>query len=77
MMDKEVKKKEKDIIIDTIIDIIFVLIATSTGEELSQRLFHSDNILLAILVSVVIYSALCAARRFITTVYYSHKKHGS
>ena len=48
-----------------------------TGEELSQRLFHSDNILLAILVAVVIYSALCAARRFITTVYYSHKKHGS
>lgn len=48
-----------------------------TGEELSQRLFHSDNILLVILVSVVIYSALCAARHFITAIYYSHKKHGS
>ena len=73
MMDKEVKDKT----IDTIIDIIFYVIAMFTGEELSQRLFHSDNILLVILVSVVIYSALCAARHFITTVYYSHKKHGS
>lgn len=73
MMDKEVKDKT----IDTIIDIIFYVIAMSTGEELSQRLFHSDNILLVILVSVVIYSALCAARHFITTVYYLHKKYGS
>ena len=73
MMDKEVKDK----IIDTIIDFIFYGIAMFPAEELSQRLFHSDNILLAILVAVVIYSALCAARRFITTVYYSHKKHGS
>lgn len=73
MMDKEVKDK----IIDTIIDFIFYGIAMFPAEELSQRLFHSDNILLAILVAVVIYSALCAARRFITTVYYSHKKHSS
>lgn len=72
MMDEEVKDKT----IDTIIDIIFYVIAMSTGEELSQRLFHSDNILLVILVSVVIYSALCAARHFITAIYYSHKKHG-
>lgn len=56
MMDKEVKDKT----IDTIIDIIFYVIAMFTGEELSQRLFHSDNVLLVILVSVVIYSALCA-----------------
>lgn len=55
-MDKEVKDKT----IDTIIDIIFYVIAMFTGEELSQRLFHSDNVLLVILVSVVIYSALCA-----------------
>ncbi len=73
MMDKEVKDK----IIDTIIDFIFYGIAMFPAEELSQRLFHSDNILLAILVAVVIYNALCAARHFITTVYYSHKKHGS
>ena len=73
MMDKEVKDKS----IDTIIDIIFYVIAMFTGEELSQRLFHSDNILLVILVSVVIYSALCAARHFITAIDYSHKKHGS
>ena len=39
-MDKEVKDKT----IDTIIDIIFYVIAMFTGEELSQRLFHSDNI---------------------------------
>lgn len=56
MMDKEVKDKT----IDTIIDIIFYVIAMFTGEELSQRLFHSDNVLLVILVSVVIYSAQCA-----------------
>lgn len=56
MMDKEVKDKS----IDTIIDIIFYVIAMFTGEELSQRLFHSDNVLLVILVSFVIYSALCA-----------------
>lgn len=56
MMDKEVKDKT----IDTIIDIIFYVIAMFTGEELSQRLFHSDNVLLVILVSFVIYSALCA-----------------
>lgn len=56
MMDKEVKDKT----IDTVIDIIFYVIAMFTGEELLQRLFHSDNILLVILVSVVIYSALCA-----------------
>lgn len=55
-MDKEVKDKT----IDTIIDIIFYVIAMFTGEELSQRLFHSDNVLLVILVSFVIYSALCA-----------------
>lgn len=55
-MDKEVKDKS----IDTIIDIIFYVIAMFTGEELSQRLFHSDNVLLVILVSFVIYSALCA-----------------
>ena len=73
MMDKEVKDK----IIDTIIDFIFYGIAMFPAEELSQRLFHSDNILLAILVAVVIYNALCAGRHFITTVYYSHKKHGS
>lgn len=65
MMDKEVK----DIIIDTIIDIIFYVIAMSTGEELSQRLFHSDNILLVILVSVVIYSALCAVKQFIIKIW--------
>lgn len=63
-MDKEVKDK----IIDTIIDIIFYVIAMSTGEELSQRLFHSDNILLVILVSVVIYSALCAVKQFIIKI---------
>ena len=40
----------------------------STGEELSQRLFHSDNILLVILVSVVIYSALCAVKQFIIKI---------
>lgn len=72
-MDKEVKDKT----IDTIIDIIFYCIAIYLSEELLQRLFHTDNILLVILVSVVIYSALCAARHFITTVYYLHKKHGS
>ena len=55
MMDKEVKDKT----IDTIID-IFYCIAIYLSEELSQRLFHSDNVLLVILVSFVIYSALCA-----------------
>ena len=55
-MDKEVKDKT----IDTIIDIIFYFIAIFPAEELSQRLFHSDNILLVILVSFVIYIALCA-----------------
>lgn len=54
-MDKEVKDKT----IDTIID-IFYCIAIYLSEELSQRLFHSDNVLLVILVSFVIYSALCA-----------------
>lgn len=56
MMDKEVKDKT----IDTIIDIFFYCIAIYLSEELSQRLFHSDNVLLVILVSFVIYSALCA-----------------
>lgn len=64
MMDKEVKDK----IIDTIIDYIFYGIAIFPAEELSQRLFHSDNILLAILVAVVIYSALCAVKQFIIKI---------
>lgn len=72
-MDKEVKDKTST----RLLILFFYCIAIFPAEELSQRLFHSDNVLLVILVSVVIYSALCVARHFITAIYYSHKKHGS
>ena len=73
-MDKEVKKKVKDRIIDTIIDIVFIYIAIFRSEELSQKFFHSDNILLVIVISAVIYTALFIVKQFITAVYHSFKK---